>query len=151
MTQRRLRKGPSVVENVPWLDLTGIAQVEVSSENPSNPIDDALVPGINRGWISTLSGPQTVRLVFHEPRKLAKLRLVFKEDNHQRTQEFAVSWSEDNINFKELLRQQYNFNPPSVEIEEYEIKLENAIALELQINPSINACGTATLAELRLA
>jgi hypothetical protein len=52
------------------------------------------------------------------------------------------------------VRQQYTFSPPATnqEIEDYSVKLDGVIALELEIVPEISGGGAyASLAEMRLA
>ena len=72
-----------------------------------------------------------------------------------RRQEFVLSWSPGGEQpYRELVRQQYNFSPPSVtsEVEDYVVDLDNVAALELVIIPDISgghAC--ASLVQLRLA
>ena len=135
-----------------WLDLDKIAEIEITSETPANPIDFALVPGNGLGWMASQSGEQTLRLLFDEPQKLKHIRLVFNENDYQRTQEFVLRWSADGVAFHDIVRQQYNFSPPTTEIEEYDVNLEGLTALELKIVPDISGSPVvASLAELRLA
>lgn len=135
-----------------WLDLDEIAVVEISSEDSRHPIESALLPGQDEGWRATQSGQQSLRLLFDEPQTIEHVRLVFVENHHSRTQEFALRWSEDGESFREVVRQQYNFNPPATEVEEYQTGLQNVKALELVIIPDISGgASTASLSELRLA
>jgi hypothetical protein len=135
-----------------WLDLNKIAEVEISSETPANPIEFALIPGKESGWSAAQSGEQTLRLLFDEPQKLKHIRLVFIESNYKRTQEFILRWSKDGLRFTDIARQQYNFSPPSTEVEEYDVNLEGVKALEMKIVPDISGGpAIASLAELRLA
>lgn len=54
--------------------------------------------------------------------------------------------------FHDIVRQQYNFNPPGAEVEEYDVNLDGVKALELKINPDITGGpAIASLAELRVA
>ena len=135
-----------------WLDLNKIAEVEISSETPDNPIDFALIPCDGSGWSAAQSGEQTIRLLFDEPQKLKHIRLVFIESNYKRTQEFILRWSKDGKTFKDIARQQYNFSPPGTEVEEYDVNLEGVKVLEMKIIPDISGGpAIASLAELRLA
>ena len=56
---------------------------------------------------------------------------------------------------REIMRQQYTFSPPATnqEIEDYSVKLDGVIALELEIVPDISGGGRAyaSLAQMRLA
>jgi len=79
---------------------------------------------------------------------------VFEENEMARTQEFVLRWSPDGgSSIKEIVRQQWNFSPPSStrEVEEYQVELSSVTVLELVINPNI-AGGTAlaSLKNLRL-
>jgi hypothetical protein len=129
-----------------WLDLNKIAQVEITSEDPASPIDAALVPGMKSGWTATQSGEQTLRVLFDEPKKLKLIHLVFNENSQERTQEFVLRWSGD------IVRQQYNFSPPSTEVEDYDVNLDGVTTLQLKIIPDISGgAAIASLAELLLA
>ena len=83
------------------------------------------------------------------------MRLVFQEDDHERTQQFVLRWSSDGgQSYREIVRQQYNFSPPGAasECEDYTVDLDGLTTLELNIIPDISG-GTAcaSLAQLRLA
>ena len=75
------------------------------------------------GWRAAQPGEQTIRLRFDESLKLKPIRLVFHEDEQERTQEFVLRWSPDGgQSYREILRQQYNFSPPEAarELEDYD-------------------------------
>src|SRR6202165_3731928 len=98
--------------NEGWLDLDGVAVVEVTSEDKEHPVESALVPGETRGWRAAASGTQTVRLIFDEPQRLTRIALAFEETETERTQEFVLRWSGDGgRSFREIVRQQWNFSP----------------------------------------
>ncbi|MEA3207314.1 MAG: hypothetical protein QOE70_371 [Chthoniobacter sp.] len=133
-----------------WLDLESLATVEVTSEDPAHPVEAALVAGRGSGWRAAQAGKQTLRLLFDEPQSVQRIHLLFKEDQHQRTQEFVLRWSSGN-DLREILRQQYGFNPPGVELEDYTVDLQGVKTIELEIIPSISGgSAVASLAELRL-
>lgn len=138
-----------------WLDLEAAAQVEVSSEDESHPIESALLPGRPTGWRADRAGKQTIRLVFDEPRNLKRIRLLFKELDEQRTQEFVLQWADSPEGpLREIARQQYNFSPPGTvqELEEFNVELKGLVVLELIIIPDIGGgAAHASLAELRVA
>src|ERR1700728_1659572 len=97
-----------------WLDLDRLAVVEVTSEDKEHPIESALVSGETRGWRAADSGTQTIRLIFDQPKRLTCIALVFEEAETERTQEFVLRWSADGgRSFLEIVRQQWNFSPPS--------------------------------------
>lgn len=135
-----------------WLDLGVVAQVEVTSEDADRPIESALIDG--PGWRAAEPGEQAVRLLFDLPPRLRRIRLVFRENEEERTQEFVLRWSSDGRTFREILRQQYHFSPPGTvaETEDYRVDLDGVTVLELSIVPSVSGGpARASLTELRLA
>jgi hypothetical protein len=137
-----------------WLNVEHLAQVEVTSEDAAHPIESALIPSAGSGWRAGRPGQQTVRLLFDEPQRVRHMRLVFQEDEQERTQQFVLRWSSDRgQSYREIVRQQYHFSPPGTtsEYEDYTVDLDGLTALELSIVPDISgvpAC--ASLAQLRL-
>jgi hypothetical protein len=71
--------------NEGWLDLDRKAVIEVTSEQKEYPVESALVAGEMRGWRAAESGTQTIRLIFDEPQRLARISLVFEETQIERT------------------------------------------------------------------
>ena len=138
-----------------WLDLDRLAVVEVTSEDKEYPVESALAAGEMRGWRAADSGTQTIRLIFDEPQKLARISLVFEETETARTQEFVLRWSPDGgRSFREIVRQQWNFSPPNTirEVEEYQVELSGVTVLELVIVPDISrGSARASLKSLRLS
>jgi len=137
-----------------WLDLERLAQVEVTSEDPTHPIESALLAGTESGWQAAQPGPQTIRLIFDRPQKVRRIWLLFIEPDVARTQEFVLSWSpDDGRSFKDILRQQWNFGPGAIqEVEDYEVELAGVTQLELSIVPDQGTGeALATLARWRLA
>jgi len=138
-----------------WRDLEPLAQVEVTSEDAGYPVESALIPGVGPGWRAAQPGEQIIRLLFDEPLKITRIRLVFHEDEHERTQEFVLRWLPDGgQSYREIVRQQYNFSPPETlrEVEDYDLDLDGVKALELWIMPDISSGSPrASLAQLRLA
>ena len=138
-----------------WLDLARLAQVEITSESEAYPIEAALTPGTGPGWQAAQPGAQTIRLIFDQPQRLKRICLIFPEEDQARTQEFVLRWLPDGEeSFREIVRQQYNFSPPGTtrEIEDYEVELDEARALELRIVPDLGGRDAwAKLEALRLA
>jgi len=138
-----------------WLDVERQAVVEVTSEEKNYPVESAFVSGDALGWRAAASGSQTIRLVFDEPQRLRCISLVFEENETARTQEFVLRWSPDGGNsVKEIVRQQWNFNPPDSvrEVEKYQVELSAVTVLELIINPNIGGgVARASLKNLRLS
>jgi hypothetical protein len=138
-----------------WLDLANLAEAEFTSEDASHPIESALKPGEGPGWLASEFGQQTVRLLFDKPLRVRRIRLVFHEDEQDRTHEFVLRWSSDGgQSYREIVRQQYNFSSPhnTLEIEEYAVDLFGLTALELSIIPDISGgLARASVAQLCLA
>mgnify|MGYP001820014669 FL=1 len=148
-------QGASPDEDQDWLDLEHLVQVELTSEDPEYPIESALTVNSGPGWRAQQAGQQTIRLLFDKPQSIKHIKLVFEEDERARTQEFTLHWSSDSAaSRREIVRQQYNFSPPSVnrECEDYAVNLDGLTLLELSIIPDISGGETrASLAQLRLA
>ncbi|HET8623843.1 MAG TPA: hypothetical protein VFM14_09800 [Gemmatimonadales bacterium] len=139
----------------PWLDLEGLVQVELASEDAVHLIEAALLPGGEGGWRAAEPGEQTVRLLFHKPQQLRRVRLRFVESATERTQEFALRWSRaGGRSFEELVRQQFTFSPNGAtsEVEDLQVDLPDVTVLELAIIPDQGRGEAyASLAEWRLA
>ena len=136
-----------------WLNLEAIAQVEITSEDESCPIEAALVPG-GGYWRAAGAGEQMIRLLFDEALSLGMIRLIFQEEHQERTQEFVLRWSADRKSYHDIARQQYNFSLPDStrELEDYVVDLHGVSALELRIIPDISKGeARASLAEWRIA
>ncbi len=138
-----------------WLDLENLAETELTSEDASHPIESALKPGEGPGWRASESGQQTVRLLFDKPLRIRHIRLVFQEDEQDRTHEFVLRWSSDGgQSYRDIVRQQYNFSSPhnTLEIEDYAVDLVGLTALELSIVPDISGgSARASVVQLCLA
>ena len=138
-----------------WLNLDLLASVEVTSEEAGYPVESALWWGEERGWRAGNGGTQIIRIIFDEPQKLKRIRLVFEEVESPRTQEFVLRWSSDTEHcFREIVRQQWSFSRPDGvrETEDYAVEIPGARTLELVIVPDINGgMAHASLRNLRLA
>jgi hypothetical protein len=129
---------PVQVAEGSWLNLVDTSQVELTSEDPSHPVEGALVPGSGPGWRAAEPGTQSIRLLFHQPQRLRRIRLRFAEAARDRTQEFALRWSPDGgRSFRDIVRQQYTFSPggSTAETEDLNVDLPAVSALELTIIP----------------
>ena len=157
MRKRIINQGAEGVSaaNENWLDLEALAQAEVSSEDAAHPIESALIPNTGSGWRAAQAGKQTVRLSFDKPQKIRSIRLVFQENEQERTHEFVLRWSPDSgQSYREIARQQYNFSPPGTtrEFEDYTVELHGLTTLELIIVPDIGGGSAyASVTQLRLA
>jgi hypothetical protein len=138
-----------------WLEIEGIATVEVTSEDPDFPIECVFHAGNGPGWRASGKGEQRIRIIFDQPMSIKRIHLRFVEAEVERTQEFTVSYSgEAGGPPKEILRQQWNFTPAgsTSEVEDLQVDLAGVSALELPIRPDVAAGDAlATLAGWRLA
>ena len=138
-----------------WLDLEQAARVEVSSEAEGYPVEGALLKDVRGGWRASEPGSQTIRLLFDQPQTIRVIRLVFKEREFGRTQEFVLRWlPQGTRDWKDVVRQQWNFSPlvAEDESEEYKVNLPSATGLELSIRPDISGGETrASLESLKLS
>jgi hypothetical protein len=139
-----------------WLNVEGIAEVEVTSEDAAHPIESALLlPGPAPGWRAAGPGKQTIRLVFSQPQPLRRIWLKFEEPHIERTQEYVLRWSADGgKSFRDIVRQQWNFSPQGApaETEDHRVELPAVTVLELTITPDTSGGNAvASLAQLRLA
>ncbi|MDP2902151.1 MAG: carbohydrate-binding protein [Methylovulum sp.] len=150
-------ESPPPSESLSFLNLESLAQVEFTSEHQKHPIQSTLLltDELEAGWQAACTGEQTIRIVFDQPQTIQHIFLTFDEQQQSRTQEFALFWLMDKeYAYREILRQQFNFSPPdtTLEIEHYEVRLNQLKVLELRIIPDISKGEAyATLKQLRLA
>ena len=140
-----------------WLDLDWIAHIQLTSEDPASPIENALGTSPERnehGWRATSPGPQTITLGFDAPQRIRRIFLHFIEREREREQEFVLRYSSASEREREIVRQQWTFSPTgsTQEIEDYAVELESVTKLELAIDPDRGrGHSLATLSALRLA
>jgi hypothetical protein len=138
-----------------WLNVEGLAEVEITSEDAAHPIESALVAGGTPGWRAAGPGKQTIRLLFASPQRLRRIWLNFVETRIGRTQEYVLRWSPDGgKSFREIVRQQWNFSPEGAtcQMEDHHVDLPAVTVLELSIIPDTSGGNAlASLAQLRLA
>jgi hypothetical protein len=152
--QKRMVHGSVAPPPGNWLDVDVLADVELTSEDAGHPVEGALVAGDGSGWRASGRGTQSIRLVFHRPQQIRRIRLRFDEPDAERTQEFTLRWSPDGgQTFREIVRQQYTFSPAGAtsEVEDLAVDLPAVTALELTIMPDQRGWAHASLAEWHLA
>ena len=140
--------------NHEWLDLEGLAEVEITSEHAAHPIESALLPVGLR-----VAGRRARKT--DDPHSLCAPAAAtadldeFSEAETERTQEYVLRWSPDSgQTFHEIVRQQWNFSPHGTtnETEDHHVDLPAVTVLELSIIPDISRGDAfASLAQLRLA
>jgi len=155
MRKRLLSSAPDQADAGDWLDVESLAVVEITSEDPARPIESALLPGGGPGWSAAGPGQQTIRLVFDAPQSLHRIRLEFREDTAERTQEYVLRWSADGgREFRDVVRQQWNFSPggSTHQVEVHAVDLQGVTVLELEITPDLGGgSAPASLEKLSLA
>ncbi len=130
----------------PWLDLQTLAQVDMTSEDPEYPAEQAfatsapgavLAEGAPGGWKAGATGPQVLRLRFDAPQTVCRVLLRFREQQHERMQEFSLSATLRNGHTQEVVRQQWSFSPggSTEEEENYTVDLSAVSILTLWIDP----------------
>jgi hypothetical protein len=138
-----------------WLDLSEIAQVEVTSEDSQHPIESVFAEGNEGGWRASERGKQTIRLYFDQPARIRRIRLHFLETEVERTQQFSLEWSKNKTDaLRPLFQQQWNFSPggSTSQIEDYKVEINDIWMLQLVINPDIShGPAVATLQSWRIA
>lgn len=161
--QKRTKMQKRVIERAPatevldakWLDLESLAMVETTSEEPNRPIELAFRGGEEPAWRAGALGVQVIRLIFHQPQRISRIRLRFTEKGVERTQEFVLRWAPSRGEpFHEIVRQQWNFSPQgsNIELEDYRVDLNSVGVLELTVNPDVaGRRAFASLDELRIA
>src|SRR5450755_962383 len=108
------------------MDLGQIATVEVTSEDPKFPVESVFTTDGGPGWRASQKGEQQIRLIFDQAQPVRRIQLHFREATRDRLQEFTVRWlTADGGQSREIVRQQWNFNPEgsTSEIEDYELNL----------------------------
>jgi len=138
-----------------WLNVEGLAEMEITSEDAVHPIECALLPDRGAGWRAAGPGKQDIRILFAYPQRLRRIWLNFVETQVERTQEYVLRWSPDGgQTYREIVRQQWNFSPEGAtsETEDHYIDLPAVTVLELSIIPDTSGGNAiASLAQLRLA
>jgi hypothetical protein len=89
-------------------------------------------------------------LLFDRPQTIRTIRLLFKEYEAPRIQEFVLRWLRHGTrSWKKVVRQQWNFSSSQAieECEEYHVDLASAAALESSTEPDIRQWGIRALLE----
>ena len=145
----------SMVPEEKWLDLNDLAHVDLTSQDQTHPIENALSTGNSPdGWRASALGPQTIRIHFDEPQAIRLIRVHFVEKEQERAQGFLLSCLRNGESKREIVRQQWTFSPNGAneQVENYFVSLTDVVTVELVIDPDRGLNRTpATLAELRIA
>ena len=139
------------------INVAAVATVLVTSETADHPIDNVFDgrrgPGGSR-WVAEKPGEQTLILAFDVPQMIRKFTLEVEEQTVSRTQELALSLSQDGgQTYRQVVRQEFNFSPPGTafEREQWTVSAEMVTHLRLWIKPDKgNQVYKATLTSLTL-
>jgi len=142
MRKEILKTKPTPSAPVPGaLDLSSLATVQLTSERADHPIENAFDnrrgPGGSR-WVAETPGEQTLILAFDQPQTIRQVVLEVEETQTERTQELQLAVSLDGgQTYREVLRQEYNFSPPTTafEREEWTLSTQGVTHLRLCIKP----------------
>lgn len=123
------------------IDITAVATVIMTSEDPAHPIDNVFNyhgQTAERRWVAADPGEQCLILDFDTPQTIHQLVLAIEEREVQRTQELTISLSSDGgKSYQDVVRQEYTFSPPGTtwEHETWSITAKRVTHLRLQITP----------------
>src|SRR5438445_4810206 len=139
------------------INVTEVATVLVTSETADHPIDNIFDgrrgPGGSR-WVAEKPGEQTLILAFDVPQMIRKITLEVEEQAVSRTQQLALSLSNDGgQTYREVVLQEFNFSPPGTvfEREHWTVTADMVTHLRLWIKPDKgNQVCKATLTSLAL-
>ena len=141
-----------------WLDLEKLATVEITSEDPLFPIEQALNGAETGGWRASCRGPQFIRLNFDGPTPIHRILLHVVDREAERSQEFSIHTKDGDGQMHEVVRQQFTFSPrgSTEETEDFSVNLPSVTSLELRIDPDrahdpAHSQNFAVLQSLRLA
>jgi hypothetical protein len=78
-----------------------------------------------------------IRLNFDHPQSIRRIRVEFREQTRERSQEFALFASSAAFQRRQLVRQQWTFSPggSAIEVEDFSVDLTGVLSLELEIDP----------------
>lgn len=88
-----------------------LGEGRVTSEDSRYPIESAFEED-GKGWRAAEQGKQTIGLFFDKPQRIRRICLRFIELEAERTQQFTLQWSKDEINaLRPLFQQRWSFSP----------------------------------------
>ena len=142
MLRKQVLAHPATTAGQPEeITVAAVATVLVTSETTDHPIDNVFDgqrgPGATR-WVAEKPGEQAVILAFDVPQRIRKVTMEVEEETVSRTQEVVLAVSCDGgQKYRELVRQEFNFSPPSTtfEREEWTVAGEPLTHLRLWIKP----------------
>lgn len=120
--------GATILAPVNTIDIIHNAEVTVTSESENFPLDNIVDGSIGPGssqWVAGTIGLQVLVFKFDTPQSITRVIYEIKEQEVARTQEVCFEVSTDSgANFREILRQEYNFSPGGSTFQREELKLD---------------------------
>ena len=125
------------VQEPVWVDVLAKAIVKVSSEDELFPVTAALGHELTNGWRAATTGPQTLRLLFGELRRIERVRVHVIDRVSERTQAMVLCAGASMEALAEVARWEFTFSPrgSTEEVEEVAVALDGVAAVELRIDP----------------
>jgi hypothetical protein len=137
------------------LDLTRLATIAYSSEDPAHPVehlfDGQTGPGSSRWAAAQADTVERIVIEFDRPQSVARLVYEVEETQYERTQEVHVEVSSDGgRSYRRVVVQEYTFSPHGATFQREDLRLEsNAVThLRLMVVPNKRGSGIATLTSL---
>jgi hypothetical protein len=132
-----------------WLRLDKVARLTATTPRRTR----SILP--SWPWSADEPGEGTIDVQFHRPITLRRVRLVFEEREHLRTQEFTIVASlHRGEQHRELVRQQFTFSPGGAtqQVEDYVFEVERVASIQIRIIPDIGGGpAVAAMVDLRVA
>ncbi|NDU80196.1 MAG: hypothetical protein G3I11_02440 [Ferrovum sp.] len=120
--------GATILAPVNTIDIIHNAEVTVTSESENSPLDNIVDGSIGPGssqWVAGTIGLQALVFKFDTPQSIIRVIYEIQEQDVARTQEVCFEVSTDSgANFREILRQEYNFSPAGSTFQREELKLD---------------------------
>ena len=157
LRKRKLDQAETPASQSGALDITRLATVAYSSEDPAHPIENLFDGQTGRGgsrWAAAQADTvERIVLEFDQPHSITRLVYEVEETQRERTQEVHVEVSTDaGQTYRRVLVQEYTFSPHGATFQREDLRLDarEITHLQLTVVPNKRGSGTATLTSLRL-
>jgi hypothetical protein len=155
--KRRLDQSGNAVDDSAPIDLTRVATIAYSSEDPAHPVENLLDEHVGphgSRWVAAQpDSAEQIVFEFDRPQSVTRLVYEVEETEHERTQEVHVEISTDGgRTYRRVLVQEYTFSPRGATFQREDVRLDTheLTNLRLTIVPNKHGSGAATLTSLRL-
>ncbi len=155
--KRRLDQSKAAGEGSAPLELTRLATIAYSSEDPAHPVehlvDERVGPGGSRWAAAQPDTVENIVVEFDRPQSVTRMVYEVEETAQERTQEVHVEVSSDGgQTYRRVLVQEYTFSPRGATFQREDVRLEahDITHLRLTIVPNKQGSGVATLTSLKL-